>query len=249
MDLRDLRLGGLQLGMGQGNGAPMVWEAMNNISDSWHQHASATDRVSHQVTTMQKSTESTRNAYNQAVAERDALRQQLQSAENRLAEVQRVVQRYAVVQEPVVASDGFTYERNVIQQYLDDCQRETQPAISQQTKEELGPNLVPNQSLKKLVELLKTVKAPESSSANSPQRERVEARESGTPSKDRRGGGGGDDRLHPCIRVYGYCNYKESCVYANYPFEACLNYLKGKCRFGATCKELHVEQQHHRSKK
>ena len=47
-------------------------------------------------------------------------------------------------------------------------------------------------------------------------------------------------RLHPCIRVYGFCNYKDECAFARYPYDACLNNIKGKCRFGSSCKELHI---------
>lgn len=47
--------------------------------------------------------------------------------------------------------------------------------------------------------------------------------------------------LHPCLRVYGLCNFDDDCTFANYPYEACLNHIKGKCRFGSTCKELHVD--------
>jgi hypothetical protein len=51
----------------------------------------------------------------------------------------------------------------------------------------------------------------------------------------------GKGGLHPCIRVYGFCNFDDDCTFANYPYEACLNHIKGKCRFGSTCKELHVD--------
>lgn len=47
--------------------------------------------------------------------------------------------------------------------------------------------------------------------------------------------------LHPCLRVYGECNFKSSCSYAGYPYEACLSFLKGRCRFGDRCHEPHIE--------
>lgn len=59
------------------------------------------------------------------------------------------------------------------------------------------------------------------------------------------GGDGGihqEERLfHPCLRVYGDCNFKSSCSYAGYPYEACLSFLKGRCRFGRRCHEPHME--------
>lgn len=56
-----------------------------------------------------------------------------------------------------------------------------------------------------------------------------------------RGHAGMEMRFHPCIRVYGTCNYGKSCAYARYPFDACLSNLKGRCRFGSQCHERHVE--------
>lgn len=47
---------------------------------------------------------------------------------------------------------------------------------------------------------------------------------------------------HPCIRVFGSCVFKDDCRYADFPFQACLNHIKGKCRFGERCKELHVDR-------
>lgn len=49
------------------------------------------------------------------------------------------------------------------------------------------------------------------------------------------------EKLHPCLRVYGTCNYGKSCAYANYPYDACLSNLKGRCRFGLQCHERHVD--------
>jgi len=185
----------------------------------------------------------TKAAYTRVAEERDQLRNSVENAQKRLGDVQRVVARYAVVEEPVVASDGFTYEKRVIEKYLEDCRDAKSEAISQQTKEVLQDTLRSNQSLRKLVDLLKTAK-PELLGP-------LPQKSNETPSggKGDRGGGGGnhcddhkgDGRMHPCIRVYGFCNYKDSCTYANYPYDACLSHLKGKCRFGAQCHEFHVD--------
>lgn len=48
--------------------------------------------------------------------------------------------------------------------------------------------------------------------------------------------------LHPCIRVFGSCKFKDDCRFAKYPYDACLSEIKGKCRYGAQCKELHVNK-------
>lgn len=49
------------------------------------------------------------------------------------------------------------------------------------------------------------------------------------------------EKFHPCLRVYGTCNYGRNCAYAKYPYDACLSNLKGRCRFGNQCHERHVE--------
>eukprot|EP00758_Cryptobia_borreli_P014175 Tbor_TRINITY_DN5899_c3_g2::TRINITY_DN5899_c3_g2_i1::g.6563::m.6563 len=267
---------------------------------------------------MQSSLEKARVEYNKALTERDDAHCKVLIAEGRLGEVQRVVQRYAFVHNPVVASDGFTYEKNVIQTYLEECTASDTSAYSQQTKEELTNTLVENESLKKLVDMLKSVKATEvapitsnakpiesvkgsavttggkkstggtdavnfleednhgdasqygkkgtntnksesESTAKAPEKEQSskavsrkmtangEKEEKEAPATDDRQGGGKNSNLtgkagntHPCNRVYGFCNFKDDCMFAKYPYDACLNFIKGKCRFGVSCKELHV---------
>lgn len=286
----------------------LIWESSDSIHNLMNFHHKNVDEIMHHINTLQETLESTRVAYNKMIVDRDAKRQQLVAAEGRIAEVQRVVQRYIMVQDPVVASDGYTYERSVIQQYLEDCAATDASAYSQQTKEVLKDILIPNQSLKKLVDMLKAVKPQEipvaiprsaiqpfrqnsdvnwdddeesgeekkkaihvseleagfsqkstdgnnkknaegparaetakdallrnSSSAN---RNSSNNNTSSTPAASN--GGSNGSRLHPCLRVYGFCNFKDDCTFARYPFDACLNNIKGKCRFGQSCKELHV---------
>jgi len=45
---------------------------------------------------------------------------------------------------------------------------------------------------------------------------------------------------HPCMRVYGFCRDGDNCIYANYPAENCLQFLKGRCRFAESCREPHA---------
>jgi predicted transcriptional regulator len=287
----------------------LLWNAGQYLGDSMRQHDRNMARMMPMIANLQEILESTRVAYNTMIADRDAKRQLLVAAEGRLAEVQRVVQRYIIVQQPVVASDGYTYERNVIQQYLEECEENNASAYSQQTKEVLKDTLIPNQSLKKLVDLLKTVKPQEvppvtprsvipsfragnsvnwgeeeedddkpihaseleaglsqkkedkkpdappraesakeallrnNGSANS---HAANPRASGGQSSNSGNAGSsgnnasGNNKLHPCLRVYGFCNFKDDCTFARYPYDACLNNIKGKCRFGSNCKELHV---------
>jgi len=47
---------------------------------------------------------------------------------------------------------------------------------------------------------------------------------------------------HPCERIYGFCQDGERCRYADFPVESCLMFLKGKCKFGDTCRELHTRE-------
>eukprot|EP00759_Apiculatamorpha_spiralis_P054609 PhF_6_TR6988/c2_g1_i1/m.10354 len=227
------------------------------------------ERMAQHALSMRNVAEPYRQLVAQLVQERDDLRQQLM-------QIQRVVSRYASVQEPVVASDGFTYEKRVLQQYLDDCKQAGQQAISQQTKEVLQETLYPNESLKKFVELLKELKIPNQTNVSVPlpfpgeeeakpaveekpepttyqqpqsnqsnQQQRSSKREdSGSNNKaSNNNGSGSQPSRHPCVRIYGLCNFGDDCVYAQYPYESCLNYLKGKCRFGSRCQEAHVDVQ------
>jgi hypothetical protein len=227
-----------------------------------HGYEDKSTKLFQQIQNLQRAVQSAKDGYDALARERDQFNALLVQAEGRLNEVQRVVQRYTVVQEPVVASDGFTYERRVIKQYLDECQRSNIAPISQQTQQELNATLIPNQSLKKLVELLKSARPSETSTANAAVAKTAAAtgdvqqaqrhpthggggKQHGGEAQNAGSGNGGngasDQRLHPCVRVYGYCNYKESCTYAQYPYDACLSHLKGKCRFGTQCHELHVD--------
>jgi hypothetical protein len=36
-------------------------------------------------------------------------------------------------------------------------------------------------------------------------------------------------RMHPCLRVFGYCKFGEKCVFAKEPINMCLDFLKQKC--------------------
>lgn len=213
----------------------------------------AEQKLMEQVFALKNAIDNVNDHYCAVAAERDNYSKLLGTADGRMAEVQRVVQRYTIVQEPVVASDGFTYERRIIKQYLDECMRSGVSPISQQTQSELNSVLVPNQSLKKLVELLRQTRPAEappspntepapspnaqpSATAPSPKAEVATGNSKSTASN-----ASAESRLHPCVRVYGYCNYKDTCTYAQYPYDACLSHLKGKCRFGTQCHELHVD--------
>jgi len=209
-------------------------QAATNMQDTVAQ-------LQQQLAQLHNAAKVTKAAYSSVCAERDQLRSSVENAQKRLGDVQRVVARYAVVEEPVVASDGFTYEKRVIEKYLEDCREMKSEAISQQTKEVLTDTLRSNQSLRKLVDLLKTAKPellgrlPEKNNLNSTTCKEVDAPADRIDKKPNEG------RLHPCVRVYGFCNYKETCAYAQYPYDACLSHLKGKCRFGANCHEFHVD--------
>ena len=249
-----------------------AYEASISLNQQMGHYEPTARKLIQQITSLSRSVDIVKAAYKSVEREKDNFAALLNQSEQRLAEVQRVVQRYTVVKEPVVASDGFTYERHIIKQYLDDCLRQGVPPQSQQTQSELAELLVPNQSLKKLVELLKGVKPPEPttaptsatnasnkhhhvadsntnysspSTAQQPSSASKNTNQTNTTTQQVQANNPnkGNERLHPCVRVYGYCNYKESCTYAQYPYDACLSHLKGKCRFGAQCHELHVDFQ------
>jgi len=90
----------------------------------------------------------------------EQLKARLETATARLAKMEEIVNRYASVQEPVVASDGFTYSRGAIEAYVGECRSKGLPAVSHQTKQELKPHFTDNRSLVKLVDTLKPLVAP-----------------------------------------------------------------------------------------
>lgn len=235
-------------------------DAIVSLQRETQHYQSAEHALMEQVRHLMRAIEAVNAHYAAVTAERDQYNNLLKVADGRMMEVQRVVQRYTIVQEPVVASDGYTYERRVIKQYLDECMRSGVSPVSQQTQMELTSTLIPNQSLKKLVELLRNTRpgadgaqppatgaaastpaaaaSPQGASASAANKSEGSAPAAVTkqPAANNKEG-----RLHPCVRVYGYCNYKDTCTYAQYPYDACLSHLKGKCRFGAQCHELHVD--------
>ncbi|KAL7696947.1 RNA binding protein [Lotmaria passim] len=277
----------------------LLWEATQVLQDGMRDQSNDLRRLLDIASSLQGMVESTRDMYNTVIKERDEAYRRLQDADSKLQQVEHVVRRYAEVRDPVVASDGYTYERTELSRYLSDCKKSNSKAYSQQTKEELTEVMVDNVSLRRLAELLKgvhTVEVPQlsnrvplTSGGGSNDSQRMRGRwmdedpavmsgmahaEMGSGTPGPMGGAGGRANsgmpinaghggrrfdhggkfnnktgasnegkggLHPCIRVYGFCNFEDDCTFANYPYEACLNHIKGKCRFGSTCKELHVD--------
>ncbi|KPA82645.1 RNA binding protein [Leptomonas pyrrhocoris] len=275
----------------------LLWEVTQELQDDMRDQSDDLRRLLDTAGSLQGVMESTRDMYNTVLKERDEAYRRLQDADSKLQQVEHVVRRYAEVKDPVVASDGYTYERTELTRYLSDCKKSNSKAYSQQTKEELTEVMVDNVSLRRLAELLKgvhTVEVPQlskrvplSNGGGSNDGRRMRSRwtdedpsmggmahaEMGAGTAGPIGGAGGragngmamnashggrrfdhagkfnktgantesKGGLHPCIRVYGFCNFEDDCTFANYPYEACLNHIKGKCRFGSTCKELHVD--------
>ncbi|CAJ1014653.1 hypothetical protein Q4I30_000360 [Leishmania utingensis] len=275
----------------------LMWEATQTLQNLLDDQSRDMHRSSELAMSLREVLERNREIYNKIIDERDAAYRRLQSAGATLQQVENIVRRYAEVKDPVVASDGYTYERTDLTRYLSDCRKSNSKAYSQQTKEELTDVIVDNISLRRLAELLKgvhTVEVPQLSNraplaggcvdSNGPHshwagegssvcnmhhtemgsgpgglaggasgRGEIETTMTPTytgPRYDRSGGAKyskpsnnneGTGGLHPCLRVYGLCNFEGDCTFANYPYEACLNHIKGKCRFGSTCKELHVD--------
>jgi hypothetical protein len=99
----------------------------------------------------------TQHQYLAAVDERAALHAQVIAAEAKIAEVQALINKYVRVENPVTASDGFTYEESNVRAFLEECAAEGEPPVSQQTQEPLTQHLVPNRSLSKLVQQISTI--------------------------------------------------------------------------------------------
>ena len=222
-------------------------ESANSITQQAADYEAQTKQLTAQIAAMAAHVDTMRQAYQDVCDETTKFEALHERAKSRLADVQRTTSRYLQVKNPVVASDGFTYDREVIERYFKDCLNNGEEPTSQQNKTKLDPTqLIPNMSLKKLLELLDAIKPDESEVAPraggvahntnvhavAPDgRTAVASSAAPTPN-------GG--RLHPCLRVFGQCNYGDNCTFAHYPYDACLSYIKGKCRFGSQCHEQHV---------
>ncbi|ESL11141.1 RNA-binding protein [Trypanosoma rangeli SC58] len=233
-----------------------AYDSIGELQNSLQGYDQQVAKVIQQINALAGVVESLQQHYDAVVEEKDYMLRSLDAAEGRIQDVQRIVQRYAAVTDPVVASDGFTYERDVITNYFNECQAQKNIPMSQQTHTELTMMLFPNRSFKRFLEQLMENKPGEmrtevsggshtnhGSSATAPSRSAGNAQNNHKGDVGNKSGGAGveGERLHPCVRVYGYCNYKDACAYALYPYDACLSHLKGKCRFRSQCHERHVD--------
>eukprot|EP00796_Vickermania_ingenoplastis_P004136 gene4136-2978_t len=276
----------------------MIGDEISLFYDSFSTYLAQSQRLAESSSGFIHFLQHTRVSYNNAVKERDMLYEQLKSKIEKLQKCESTLQRYECANDPVVASDGYTYERGEIEEYIEECKSTQRPAFSFQTKEELTDRIVSNRSLvtltKELVDMIKpetnvlpeykprghiesyaVISNPPRSSweesskpvmanqggtgrprggstsgqsfqdvrgPNAPRRFDNGPKHSGGNSAGTAAGEGGKPELHPCLRIYRCCNFKADCTFASYPYEACLNHIKGKCRFGAQCKELHVDR-------
>jgi len=65
----------------------------------------------------------------------------------------------------------------------------------------------------------------------------------GPPAKRPRLQEGEYPPTHPCLRVFSFCKGGPACPFMDFPSNACLLFLKGKCRFGDRCLEPHYRQE------
>lgn len=89
------------------------------------------------------------------------LRQEMNSAHESLRALLKIIERFSSVEDPVVASDGYTYERRDISRYFDECEKSKTPAKSHLTQEDLNTStLVSNLSMRRMMNLLQEVEIP-----------------------------------------------------------------------------------------
>lgn len=67
-----------------------------------------------------------------------------------------------IMEEPTIAEDGFSYERQHIEDWIQIRIKNKQPIISPKTGEEMGINLVPNITLKNIIQNIRFVREPTS---------------------------------------------------------------------------------------
>ncbi|CCW60822.1 unnamed protein product [Phytomonas sp. EM1] len=279
----------------QDDSCMLIWEATQMIQNGFRRHSMDISRLLELTNSLGHILEKTRQLYNNTIKECDSKYHQVQHIDEYLHQVENLVRRFANTRDLVVASDGYTYEREALDRYFKECSGSNSKAYSMQTKEELTDVVIPNKSLIRLVSHLKSVRLedipqlvhriPITYFANSQPRSgwteegtllrSVDPSGGGTTAGQQRADpnsvhvpvaatattgshrlatghrfehdtnkanrGGSKQALHPCLRVYGFCNFMTDCTFANYPYEACLNHIKGKCRFSQNCKELHVD--------
>lgn len=240
-----------------------------------HMYEQQANRIRDAIQFMASQAEYMRSSYQDLLSEKQHLDQLYEQADEKLKKVDRIISRFCFVKDPVVASDGFTYERENIISYMNTCKQSGETPKSKENNENLTSLLVPNRSLRTFLDRLQEIHKTDRSAmeASAPNYAKASAANPGAPlvlsgalgadfapraadpvppaeptpvpQKDSNGQvielNARGQRVHPCVRVYGYCNYKDTCAYAKYPYDACLSNLKGKCRFRNQCHERHVE--------
>jgi hypothetical protein len=98
--------------------------------------------------------------YAQFPEEIAALYRRLEHVKGKLAEMGKVVDRFEAVKVPVVASDGFTYDKPLLQAYFAECRAQGVVVLSHQNQQELRDLTIPNNSLTKLLEQLRPLVNP-----------------------------------------------------------------------------------------
>lgn len=131
------------------NAQELIAEIQNEWKIAQEAGASAVQRAVHLL-----SPES-RREIEKINSEKAALEKRLAEAKHRIAEMEAIVTRFASVQDPVVASDGFTYDREQITKYVEECRAHGAAPVSQQNHQPLTERFVPNNSLKRLIETLR----------------------------------------------------------------------------------------------
>lgn len=310
----------------------MIGDEISMFGESVHEYVRHSQRLAENSSALIRYLQHTRESYNNAVRERDILYEQLKGKVEKLGKCEATLQRYECAADPVVGSDGYTYERQDLESYIEDCKSKNEPAFSNQTREEMTSQMISNHSLVSLTkELMQAINpeynvvpeyhartiidsytaisninrgggggamegennfqsatsklinnhmngaGPNSTHSNTNNNSSNVALTNTNNSRNRAAtdrGGAGQVRLdgrglntgrrfdsknaaeveglledgsakperHPCLRIYRCCNFKNDCTFAKYPYDACLNFIKGKCRFGAQCKELHVDR-------
>jgi hypothetical protein len=285
------------------------WQRVAAVMPLWEQARAAMLDLEGQLEVAVAHARTEQAKHSQLLEEYEAVAKQIELIEERIREVHAVLVKYEGVEDPVVGSDGFTYERRSLLAYFEDCRASNVEPRSSSTGEILSFEIMSNSTLRRIVDQLRGIRAdgpapppqvgtkqpaaqqppaaqrsvpppppaysatrppgavqqyapaaalpPQYASHLVPQPQQAPPAYGGAPVPQQQpaGGGGGltfallnatpglslTGNTHPCLRVYGSCNFGPGCAWAKYPLECCLSHLKGRCRYGQLCKELHVE--------
>jgi hypothetical protein len=154
-------------------GSMMPWERAEQLRKDYEEAREAMEALGPQIDRAVEVANAQKTEHASTIEEFNAGQEYLRSIEERITQVHNIIGRYAGVEDPVVASDGFTYERRTILAYFEECDRSGVEPQSNQAEVTLTKELMPNSTLRRIVDQVRAVRAPGEPAPAPPQAPRV----------------------------------------------------------------------------